>query len=159
MDYDELIRRLFQGDMEGTIMEGTAFSFPVAGRIGQTRCDKFFLYTINRKSGKHSEPFARFALDAEKGHLLVFQEKGETGAKEETTVPELTAEEYRKVFDSFKKDYMMIRKIAYRRDCNDEERHALQRLLEEYRYLAGDKPPYLEMAPEFFEWAERQLGK
>ena len=54
---------------------------------------------------------------------------------------------------------MIIRKIAYCRDCNDDERHALQRLLEEYRYLAGDEEPYQEIAPEFFEWAKRQLGE
>lgn len=77
MYYEELIERLFQGEMEGVIREGTAFSFPVAGKIENIKCDKFFLYTIERKTRKHNEPFARLALEAEEGQLLLFRKKKE----------------------------------------------------------------------------------
>ena len=46
MYYEELIERLFQGEMEGVIREGTAFSFPVAGKIENIKCDKFFLLSL-----------------------------------------------------------------------------------------------------------------
>lgn len=117
MYYEELIERLFQGEMEGVIREGTAFSFPVAGKIENIKCDKFFLYTIERKTRKHNEPFARLALEAEEGQLLLFQEKERGGEGDEILAPELPFEQYGIVLKAFRKDYMRIRKIAYCEDC------------------------------------------
>ena len=159
MDYDTLIQRLFTGEMEGVMLEGVSYSYPVIGMLEGRKCDKFFLYTIDRKSGKCSEPFARIALAYEDGKILAIQEREISENMYDMKVPSVSAEKRDKVLKAFQRDYMLIRKAAYQPICTSEDVHILKRMLEEYYLLVGEKRPYEEMAPEFFDWMKKQIGQ
>lgn len=159
MDYDTLIQRLFTGEMEGVILEGVSYSYPIIGMLQGRKCDKFFLYTKDRKSGRCSEPFARIALAYEDGKILTIQEREISKNMYDMKIPSVSTEKRKKILEAFQRDYMLIRKVAYQPICTSEDIHILKRMLEEYYLLVGEKGPYEETAPEFFEWMKKQTGR
>ncbi len=161
MELKQVKALLHQTKCGEMFMDGMGCSEPILTQGDDGLIDNFFVYFIDKRAETASGPLARMGLHAESGVLTYFTSADACpfSVHPSNTIPVTTTVVSDKDYENYAALYARVRKFAFKRNCTAAEKTELSNYLTALRSIVGDSlyPFYKELAPQFFEWAEREL--
>ena len=159
MELKQVKALLHQTECGEMFMDGCSEPILTQGNAGLI--DNFFVYLVDKPAGTASGPLARMGLQAESGALSYFISANEHpfSVPPSCTIHVSPAMASSEDYENYSSLYAEIRKFVFKQNCTDSERSILSDYLTALKSIVSVSlyPFYMELAPAFFQWAEKEL--
>lgn len=163
MELKQVKALLHQTECGEMFMDGMGCSEPILTQGNAGLIDNFFVYLVDKSAGTASGPLARMGLQAESGALsyLISANEHPFSVPPSCTIHVSPAMASSEDYENYSSLYAEIRKFVFKQNCTDSERSILSDYLTALKSVVSVSlyPFYTELAPAFFQWAEKELYK
>lgn len=160
IDYQSIISTLFDDESGEYILDGRAFSFPVATRDSSGAVvDNFFVYGADPLSGASSSPMAYIGIYSETNRIAYYRQAENVIFPVEIAPDVLSYEEYSHLVQKYQELYPVVRSFASSLFLMTEQKQILLDYFDTQRLLFGGRIRYYRsIAPSFYHWMIKMLA-
>jgi len=163
MNFYQVKNAIFQTDCGKQVKDGLCCSYPVMTKDERGIIDHYFIYGWDEERHLFSGPLKCFGIYSDMKQTAYISLPSERGISisPDDELREKNPGYYNKAaYQDFTETFPKVREFLMKENCTNEEKRQLKKYLDGFLDVTDDGllPVYRELAPDFFNWAERQLS-
>jgi hypothetical protein len=165
--FNDIIEELLAGESGKYLPEGLAHSLPIIGRENGRTVDCFFIFSYCYGREEFNSPIAWLANDTAAKKLVYYydvREKALLADSEPCSYPldfKFSKDERRTALQTYQNLYVDVRNFAFSDNLDLDQKKKLFEYMRAFNTFvaSSQKPFYVALSTEFFEWMTTKLQK